>query len=169
MNPTKSIAKLAMLVILGIGVSACSDDDDDDEKRNFSPRPNSLSLTTQTEVPIVDTLTATDPEGDMLSFALIDDPMLGSVTLTSAGAFTYQPFNELTGSDSFTFTVTDTAGNTTSGFVNIEIEALEVSVTQFTRDVFMADEDSEPARINGKVFIQDSSDPADFQDLLDNN
>lgn len=168
MKPIKSISKLALLVIVGTSVSACFDSDDDD-KVNSAPIADTLNLTTQTEVSIADTLTASDPDNDALSFALGDSPMLGSITLTNSGAFSYQPFNELTGNDSFTFTVTDTAGNSSSGTVNIEITAAEVSVRQYTRSTFMADADSEPAGVNGRVFIQDSTDQADFQDLLDDN
>jgi hypothetical protein len=168
MNPSKLITKLAIVFAIGASLTACSDDDDKDEI-NFAPSAESLNLMTETEVSIADTLSASDPENDTLSFALDQQPTLGSVSLSSTGAFSYQPFDELTGNDSFTFIVSDIAGNTNTGIVNIEIVALEVSFIQFTRDAFMADENSKPASINGKTFIQDSTVHADFQDLLDNN
>ncbi|MFW8591390.1 Ig-like domain-containing protein [Glaciecola sp. 2405UD65-10] len=168
MKTIHSMKKVALLVVISTSLSACFDDNDK-PKVNQAPNAESISVTTQTEVAIVDSLEASDPENDPLTFALADSAMFGEVSITSAGVFSYQPFNEITGSDSFTYTVSDNAGNTASGTVSIEINALEVSARQFARNVFAADESDEPARVNGRVFIQDSVDQADFQDLLDNN
>ncbi len=56
-------------------------------------------------------LTATDPEGDALTFEICDYPKNGSVLLNNAtGAFTYTPNEGYSGEDSFTWRVQDENG-----------------------------------------------------------
>ena len=56
-------------------------------------------------------LTGTDAENAPLTFQLVDTPKRGSVKLEENGAFVYTPTKNKVGEDSFTFTVTDDAGN----------------------------------------------------------
>ena len=57
------------------------------------------------------TLTARDPEGDMLVFEICDYPQNGTVFLDSrTGAFTYTPSAGYTGEDAFTWRVQDENG-----------------------------------------------------------
>ena len=51
------------------------------------------------------TLTATDVEGDPLTYAVADEPELGTVTINPDGTFTY--VSQQTGTDSFTFRAND--------------------------------------------------------------
>lgn len=59
-------------------------------------------------------LTATDPEGDILTFQLSEKPARGSVEISEdgSGEFVYTPFENKTGKDSFTFVAVDDKGNT---------------------------------------------------------
>ena len=54
--------------------------------------------------------------------AVATDPENGSVTLEEDGAFTYTPDAEFSGTDRFTYTVTDDAGGSVSGSVDILVE-----------------------------------------------
>lgn len=56
-------------------------------------------------------LTGSDPEGADLHFQLEQPPKRGSVELKEDGTFVYTPNKNKVGEDSFTFTVTDEAGN----------------------------------------------------------
>jgi hypothetical protein len=49
----------------------------------------------------------TDPEGSKLSAALIAGPVMGTLTLSADGGFTYTPNGGTTGTDTFTYTASD--------------------------------------------------------------
>jgi YVTN family beta-propeller protein/VCBS repeat-containing protein len=78
---------------------------------------------------VTGTVTATDP-GDTLTYTLGTGPTRGTVKVAATGAFTYVPTvsarylaKASTGidRDTFTVTVTDSAGNTTTANVSVEI------------------------------------------------
>lgn len=52
-----------------------------------------------------------DPEDTNLTFQLAEEPKRGKVELQENGSFVYTPAKNKVGEDSFTFTVTDAAGN----------------------------------------------------------
>ncbi|GAC31574.1 Ig-like domain-containing protein [Paraglaciecola polaris] len=155
---------LAVTVILA-GCNFGSDDDD----KNVAPNAVSVDLTTQTETAIMDMLTATDDDGDSLIFSVGDEPTLGSVTVSDNGDFTYQPNPEVTGSDSFTFSVSDGINDPASGTVNITIEALTVSFSTQSRAAFAQQPQDEPLVTNGRSFTQDVEEPDAYNDLLPTN
>ncbi len=49
-----------------------------------------------------------DPDGDILSAALVSDVSYGILTLTGDGSFTYTPNTDFEGADTFTYTASDT-------------------------------------------------------------
>ena len=66
----------------------------------------------------------TDAEGSPLSANLIYGPANGTLTMTPDGAFTYVPDLNFSGTDSFTYEVTD--GSSTSSAVTVLIDVLPV-------------------------------------------
>ena len=56
-------------------------------------------------------LKANDPEGAALTYTLIRQPRRGTVAIDENGNFTYTPKKNKVGTDSFTYTATDPAGN----------------------------------------------------------
>lgn len=62
-----------------------------------------------------------DPDGDFIFVASNTNPSHGTVTVASNGAFTYTPSAGFAGSDSFTYTVRDTAGNERVGTCRITV------------------------------------------------
>jgi VCBS repeat-containing protein len=164
------LIKAVVLLSAVTSLSACFDSDDTKVELvslNQAPEAVSVNLITQTEVPITAKLSGSDPDGDALTFALFTQPKLGSISLNSDGNYTYQPFNEVTGSDSFTYVVKDAIGLEASATVNITIETLEVSFLSYSRQAFMANQSDAPLRLNGRVFIKDTNDQTDYQDLVD--
>jgi hypothetical protein len=52
-----------------------------------------------------------DPEGSALTYTLTREPKRGEVSIHADGSFTYTPRKNKVGTDSFTYTATDAAGN----------------------------------------------------------
>jgi hypothetical protein len=178
MKNKKSVIKAVIAMAGVISLSGCFDSDDDRAPRpivvapppapvNLPPSAASVNLITQTEVSITDQLSGSDPEGQVLGFVLSSPPQSGSVIIDENGIFTYQPFNEMTGSDTFTYVVTDDGGLEASATVNITIEALQLSFLNYSRQAFDAQQSAKPLALNGRVLAQDSNDQRDYQDLLD--
>ncbi len=64
-----------------------------------------------------------DPDGDTLSVTAVTQPAHGSVTFTASGV-TYTPAANYNGADSFTYTISDGNGGTSTGTVSISITAV---------------------------------------------
>jgi hypothetical protein len=78
---------------------------------NGVPTASNGAVTTTAGTAVNGTLSASDTDGDSLTFAVVANPAHGTVTIVNAatGAFTYTPASGFTGSDSFTFHATDSA------------------------------------------------------------
>jgi putative nucleotidyltransferase with HDIG domain len=68
----------------------------------------------------------TDPEGDPLAVASFDDSTIanGGLTDNGNGSFTYVPAPHFSGTDAFSYTVGDGAGNTATAVVTITVTAV---------------------------------------------
>jgi len=89
-----------------------------------SPNPvlGTLTFTTNENVALNATLTATDPGNSAVTFTSTSAPASGTLAgLPGSGAFTYTPNANFTGSDSFGVTATDAAGHSSSGTVKITV------------------------------------------------
>ncbi len=78
-----------------------------------APIAQTQSFETYRNVAYQGRLTGVDPQGEALTFQLVEKPARGSLEITdpATGEFVYTPYENKTGKDSFTFTVTDGAGN----------------------------------------------------------
>ncbi len=70
---------------------------------------------------LTSSVSATDVNGDALSYALDGAPAHGSVTVNPDGTYTYTPTANYNGNDSFTVTVSDGKGGTDTITVNITV------------------------------------------------
>ena len=154
---------------LVLALSGCFDSDDDDDyqapEENVAPVAVDEMLTTQADIAFDGTLTASDADGDALTFGLGEDGSLGSAVVNADGSFTYTPNAQVTGSDSFTFTVSDGVNPEVTATVSVTIEAQQVSFSSYTRDAFNQAPTDEPLPVNGREFTQDADDTT-FDDLL---
>lgn len=91
---------------------------------NHAPTAQDGTLETYKNIANDGTLDVTDPEGDSLRYELTGAPKRGEVELRADGTYTYTPANNKVGSDRFTYTVTDAAGNV-SNEATVEIEILK--------------------------------------------
>lgn len=80
-------------------------------KKNQPPVAQDSALETYRNLPNEGLLKASDPEGQALTFTITRQPKRGTVTLREDGSFLYEPQKNKVGTDSFTYTATDPAGN----------------------------------------------------------
>ncbi len=103
----------------------------------------------------------TDPDGDDMTVTLADGPEHGTVSLSSNGSFTYEPYDDFAGTDTFTYTISD--GTHTSGATTVTINVANLS------DAPVAEDDAFDAISNGAAYALDvldnDSDP-DASDTL---
>lgn len=108
---------------------------------NSAPTAENLEFSTYKNVAYTGQFSAVDPEGDLITYQLVDKPARGSVTLGENGEaeFVYTPYENKTGKDSFTYVAIDAVGNTSDeATVKIKIEKPSTKVTY-------ADMDGHPA------------------------
>ena len=104
---------------------------------NSAPIAENLELCTYKNVAITARFSATDPEGDLLTFQLVDKPARGAVTMPEDGSneFIYTPYENKTGKDSFTYVAVDAVGNTSApATVKVKIEKAATKVTYADMD-----------------------------------
>lgn len=133
------------------------------EKENNPPVARNMELTTYKNVAITGYFDAVDGEGDALTFQLTSTPARGAVTLAEDGQFVYTPYENKTGSDSFTYVAMDPAGNTSpEAKVSLRIDKPDTKVTYADLDghpvqkaaVRLAEEGIYVGRyVNGRYFF----------------
>ena len=80
-------------------------------RKNEAPTAEDSLLETYRNLPNEGLLKVSDPEGDVLTFTLTRQPRRGDVVIREDGSFLYTPKKNKVGTDSFTFTAADSAGN----------------------------------------------------------
>ena len=90
---------------------------------NDDPVAEALSVTGDEDTVISGNVLAADVDGDALSFALDTDASNGTAVVNADGSFTYTPAGDFNGIDSFTFTVDDGNGGTTTEMVSVTVNA----------------------------------------------
>lgn len=161
--------KTILLGVMALMLSGCFNGDDSKSspmEKNQPPVAADSQLITQTEVPVSDSLQASDEDNDPLSFALEQEANNGMVTISQNGDFTYTPDNEFTGQDSFTFSVTDNQNPAVMGEVSVSVEALQVLFSNLSREAFAQAGDDMPLRLNGRVVTNDVTSEQAYDDLL---
>jgi hypothetical protein len=110
------------LVALGVVVLVA----DGGGKKNQAPTVSAATqaVTTNEDTPATVTVSASDPDGDALTFTVTANPTKGTVTGGTNGIFTYSPSLNANGSDTFTVTVRDPAGLSVTQTVNVTITAV---------------------------------------------
>ncbi|MBQ8579250.1 MAG: S-layer homology domain-containing protein [Oscillospiraceae bacterium] len=93
-------------------------------KEDKAPVAQDSALETYKNLPIDGKLSASDPEGGAMTYTVIRSPKRGEVSIRPDGTFTYTPKKNKVGTDSFTYTATDAAGNV-SREATVTIELLK--------------------------------------------
>ena len=91
-------------------------------KEDKAPVAEDSDLETYKNLENSGSLKAHDPEGQSLTFTITRQPKRGTVEVKDDGTFTYTPKKNKVGTDSFTYTATDPAGNVSrEATVTVEI------------------------------------------------
>ena len=105
-----------------IGCFACHNGPrDDDRNRNRPAVTVNASIATTADSPRGLQLSATDPDGNPLTFRIVSQPRNGTVGLEGRTA-TYFPFPGFRGADSFTFAAWDGSTDSNLGEVSVAVE-----------------------------------------------
>jgi uncharacterized delta-60 repeat protein len=97
----------------------------DDEGTNRPPVAAGQSFTTPEDTPRSGNLTATDPDGNPLTYSVVAPPAHGTLSVTAAtGAFTYTPALNYNGPDSFTFKANDGTADSNVATVTVTVTAV---------------------------------------------
>ena len=118
---------------------------------NDAPVASSPAIITAEDTPKTGTITATDADGDALTFSLITPPTNGTVVLNADGTYTYTPKPNFNGADSFTVTISDGKGGTVTVTIPVTVTAVNDLPTA-TATPLVTNEDT-PA--TGKVTATD--------------
>jgi len=90
---------------------------------NLPPVANNQSITTNENIPLAITLTATDPEGNPLTYIVVSVPVHGALSGTAPN-LTYTPSTNYSGPDSFTFKANDGTSDSNIATVSITVTPL---------------------------------------------
>ncbi|MCD4810439.1 MAG: tandem-95 repeat protein, partial [Methanosarcinales archaeon] len=90
---------------------------------NNVPVASDQSVTTPEDTSVDITLSATDADGDALTYSIVDVPSHGTVTLSDNTA-TYTPDANYNGADSFTFNANDGTDDSNTATVSITVSAV---------------------------------------------
>uniref|UniRef100_UPI0025FFB47B retention module-containing protein n=2 Tax=uncultured Pseudacidovorax sp. TaxID=679313 RepID=UPI0025FFB47B len=88
---------------------------------NNPPTAENASLTTPEDTPIAGRVNATDIDGNLLTYSAAGNPQHGVVVVNADGTYVYTPAKDYNGPDSFTVTVSDGQGGTTTATVNVTV------------------------------------------------
>ena len=91
---------------------------------NDAPVAAADAITTNEDVAVADSVSATDVDGDALTYAVTTQAANGTVNMNADGSYTYTPNANYNGADSFTYTVSDGNGGTDTETVSITVTAV---------------------------------------------
>jgi VCBS repeat-containing protein len=120
---------------------------------NDAPVSGPQSLSTEEDVAISGKISATDVDGDTLTYSITNGngPQHGTVTLNADGTFNYVPNKDYNGQDSFTVTIADGNGGTTTSVISLDVTPVnDLPVT--TDQSKVTDEDQS---VSGQIVASD--------------
>uniref|UniRef100_UPI0031D78178 tandem-95 repeat protein n=1 Tax=Chitinophaga sp. TaxID=1869181 RepID=UPI0031D78178 len=96
---------------------------------NDNPTGSNTTEVTNEDTPLNSHVTATDVDGDVVTYSKGTDPAHGTVVVNSDGTYTYTPAADYNGPDSFTVALSDGKGGTGSITVNITVNPVNDNPT----------------------------------------
>ncbi|HIF9351006.1 TPA: tandem-95 repeat protein, partial [Photobacterium damselae] len=118
---------------------------------NDAPVGEDVSAETQEETAVTGQLTATDVDGDNLTFKPGSDPTNGQVTVNPDGSWEYVPNTDFNGEDSFTVVVDDGNGGTDT--ITVTVNVTPVNDAPVGEDVTV--ETQEDTAVTGQLTATD--------------
>ncbi len=124
--------------------------------QNDTPSANPQSVSTNEDTTVDVSLTGSDPDGDVLTFAINTQPANGSLSGTAPN-LTYTPNENFFGTDSFTFLVNDGQSDSFPASVSIAVSGINEAPTFVTTPLLSVNEneaysyDSDAVDVDGDV------------------
>ena len=111
---------------------------------NDDPVAADSATSTPEDASVNGSVSATDVDGDSLvySVAAADQPTNGSVAMNADGTYVYTPNADFNGADTFTFTVSDGNGGSTTGEVTVTVNPVNDAPVGTTPASFSGNEDA---------------------------
>ena len=88
---------------------------------NDAPVAQNLSFETKEDTALFFQLEASDVDGDNLTYEIVSDPQHGLLTQKESNQWVYSPFDQFSGSDTFTYRPFDGSVHGNIGLVNLKI------------------------------------------------
>lgn len=114
----------------------------EDEATNTPPTVTDSTLTTNEDNGLSGALPGNDPEGGEVNFTLTTGPENGTVALSDDGNFIYTPDDDFNGEDSFTYSVEDESGGSSTATVTVTVDAVNDAPVLVTTVDVTATEDA---------------------------
>ena len=126
---TAALALAAVLLLSGSASALFGKKSAPAEPVEGAPVARDVEISTYRDIPYEAQFLASDSEGDDMTYAVVQEPKKGTVTIDGVN-FTYTPNKGAVGGDSFTYTATDSAGNVSlPATVTVTIEKTRSGVT----------------------------------------
>ena len=109
---------------------------------NDAPNAAPVSVSGNEDTRIDGQMIGSDPDGDDISFSIIDQPNSGSVAFIQDGSFQYTPFLNFNGTDQFTYQVQDETGLTSTADVTITVDPVNDAPSSGFGSSVATDEDA---------------------------
>ncbi|MBN1208055.1 MAG: tandem-95 repeat protein, partial [Myxococcaceae bacterium] len=122
---------------------------------NDAPTATAQSIPTPEETATDITLTAEEPEGELLSFAVASQPAHGTLTGTPPD-LTYTPAPDYYGPDSFTFTASDGTTTSAPGTISITVTPVNDAPVAIARSLSTSEDTPLPVTLTGSDVDEDS-------------
>ena len=128
------------------------------------PVAHDLEVETDEDVSVDVVLSAADPEGNALTYAIVDAPAHGTLVAARAGGaeLRYEPETNFHGTDQFTYSASD--GTLTSGPATVTITVWPVQDAPIAREDFADTNEDTPAAITTAELLANDTD-SDGDDL----
>jgi photosystem II stability/assembly factor-like uncharacterized protein len=108
---------------------------------NRAPVARAVNATTEEDKAVQITLAGSDPDGDSVTFMLVNAPGKGTISsITPAGLVTYTPNKDVNGTDSFTFKANDGTLDSPPATVTINISPVNDAPTATAQSVTTAED-----------------------------
>jgi VCBS repeat-containing protein len=107
---------------------------------NHAPVASDEALTTPEGAALLGGVTASDPNGDHLTYSLVSGPAHGTVVFNSDGTFTYMPATNYHGADSFTYQASDGSLASNNGTVSLLVTPINHAPVASDQTVSMAED-----------------------------
>ncbi|RYX78252.1 tandem-95 repeat protein [bacterium] len=101
---------------------------------NDAPEATSPAITTPMNTPKTGVVSASDVDGDPLTFSVTTAPAHGTVVVNADGTYTYTPATGYVGADSFTITVSDGKGGTTTVTIPVTVTLVATPTLRLTKE-----------------------------------